>query len=345
MMKQLNGFQRGINLGGWLSQCTPKKEHYDTFITEQDLRTIASWGLDHVRLPIDYVLVEQEDGTPREEGYRYIETCIEWCRTYGLHMILDLHNTAGYSFAAPDSSVRFFADEGLRQRFRELWERLARRFSPYKETVLFELLNEVVDPRVYEDWNQLACETVETIRNIDRDVPVMFGGVGYNSVSAVPLLRRPKGDNIAYTFHCYEPILFTHQGAPFTNGMPESLRIDYPRPMEEYVEKTRQYLDPLTLQNLGDLAGWTGLCNPDFFSTYFRQAVEKAEADGVALYCGEYGVIDRTAPQSVVNWYRDIHTAFEKAGIGRAAWTYRQMDFGITDPHYDAVRDELLTLL
>ena len=44
MMKQLNGFQRGINLGGWLSQCTPKKEHYDTFITEQDLRTIASWG-------------------------------------------------------------------------------------------------------------------------------------------------------------------------------------------------------------------------------------------------------------------------------------------------------------
>ena len=74
MMKQLSGFQRGINLGGWLSQCTPKKEHYDTFITEQDLRTIASWGLDHVRLPIDYVLVEQEDGTPREEGYRYIES-------------------------------------------------------------------------------------------------------------------------------------------------------------------------------------------------------------------------------------------------------------------------------
>ena len=43
-MKQLTGFQRGINLGGWLSQCTPTKEHYDTFITEQDLRTIASWG-------------------------------------------------------------------------------------------------------------------------------------------------------------------------------------------------------------------------------------------------------------------------------------------------------------
>ena len=88
---------------------------------------------------------------------------------------------------------------------------------------------------------------------------------------------------------------------------------------------------------------------PDFTTPALAAAPDArwqaAEADGVALYCGEYGVIDRTAPQSVVNWYRDIHTAFEKAGIGRAAWTYRQMDFGITDSHYDAVRDELLTLL
>ena len=67
-MKQLTGFQRGINLGGWLSQCTPTKEHYDTFITEQDLRTIASWGLDHVRLPIDYVLVEQKTAPRGKKG-------------------------------------------------------------------------------------------------------------------------------------------------------------------------------------------------------------------------------------------------------------------------------------
>ena len=51
-MKTLDGFKKGVNLGGWLSQGPLDKEHLDTFITEKDIARIASWGLDHVRLPI-----------------------------------------------------------------------------------------------------------------------------------------------------------------------------------------------------------------------------------------------------------------------------------------------------
>jgi hypothetical protein len=40
-----------------------------------------------------------------------------------------------------------------------------------------------------------------------------------------------------------------------------------------------------------------------------------------------------------------IHTAFETYGIGRAAWSYREMDFGISDARMDAVREELLRYL
>ena len=36
-MREFPGFKKGINLGGWLSQSTLKKEHLDTFITENDL--------------------------------------------------------------------------------------------------------------------------------------------------------------------------------------------------------------------------------------------------------------------------------------------------------------------
>ena len=53
-MKKIIGFNKGINLGGWLSQCLYEKKHYDTFICEADLKTISLWGLDHVRVPIDY---------------------------------------------------------------------------------------------------------------------------------------------------------------------------------------------------------------------------------------------------------------------------------------------------
>lgn len=48
-MNEWIGYSRGVNLGGWLSQCPYQQAHYDTFITEKDIETIASWGLDHVR--------------------------------------------------------------------------------------------------------------------------------------------------------------------------------------------------------------------------------------------------------------------------------------------------------
>ena len=79
-MRTLDGFKKGVNLGGWLSQGPLDKEHLDTFITEKDIARIASWGLDHVRLPIDYDNFENEDGSDKEYGYAYIDSCIEWCQ-------------------------------------------------------------------------------------------------------------------------------------------------------------------------------------------------------------------------------------------------------------------------
>ena len=70
-----------------------------------------------------------------------------------------------------------------------------------------------------------------------------------------------------------------------------------------------------------------------------------AQARNVPLYCGEYGVIDNASPEDTLVWYQAIHAAFEKYGIGRAAWSYRQMDFGLSDPRMDGVRPELLRYL
>ena len=46
-MKRWKGYEHGVNLGGWLSQCDHSKERYETFIREEDVRRISSWGLDH----------------------------------------------------------------------------------------------------------------------------------------------------------------------------------------------------------------------------------------------------------------------------------------------------------
>ena len=98
-MRIFEGYQRGVNLGGWLSQCIRyDEEYFDTFTREEDIKQIAAWGFDHVRLPIDYDVIEEEDGTPKEAGHRHIQDCIDWCEKYHLNIVLDLHKSCGFMF-------------------------------------------------------------------------------------------------------------------------------------------------------------------------------------------------------------------------------------------------------
>ena len=88
----------GVNLGGWMSQCVYEEDHYDTFISKQDIAQIAKSGFDHVRLPVDYPVLEEEDGTYRKSGFDRLYKVIDWCMEYKLNIILDLHRTYGYDF-------------------------------------------------------------------------------------------------------------------------------------------------------------------------------------------------------------------------------------------------------
>ena len=108
-------------------------------------------------------------------------------------------------------------------------------------------------------------------------------------------------------------------------------------------------------KNLMDVLGWRsetfdGFADdeqfgPEYFEKWLGEAVRVAEERNVALYCGEYGAIDNSKPEDALEWYKLICATFNKFGIARAAWSYREMDFGISDARMDGVRDELLKLM
>ena len=346
-MKTFTGFMHGVNLGGWFSQCNYAEEHYDNFITEADFKTIKNWGLDHIRLPIDYNLVETADGTPIEKGYERIACAINWCKNNGLNMILDVHKTAGYSFDPGHKEAGFFENEALQQRFLSLWEKLAQRFATSfddsENEICFELLNEVTDQAYCKKWNAIARTCIEKIRAIAPKIKILVGSYWNNAVSAVKDLDPPYDENIVYNFHCYEPLVFTHQGAPWIPKMDTSFRMKFKTQFKEYKELTPK----LCGQPGSNYDPFDSQATPDasYFETIFEEAIAVAEKRNVLLYCGEYGVIDRATPEDTVEWYKAISTVFNKYGIGRAAWSYKQMDFGLSDARLNEVREELLKYL
>ena len=342
-MKVWEGYLRGVNFGGWLSQFgTYREDHFASFITEADFAAVKKMGFDHVRIPVDFILLESNDEKAARNplGYMYLHRSVEYCRKYGLHMIIGLHEAYGYSFdpLKDMDRERFFYDEALQRRFRDLWCCIAREFYTDQDIVAFELLNEVVLSTVYEAWNHVAAETISEIRAIAPDTWIVLGGVRYNNVNAVRLLGAPADDHIVYNFHCYEPLVFTHQGAYWVKDMPSDFRMPYPDTVENYRKESR-ILSPELAGGIYDEA--VTEIGPAYFMNIFRPAVEAAETYSVPLYCGEYGVIDLAAPEYTLNWLRDIHKAFTHYGIGRAVWNYKEKDFGIIDARLDAVRDEL----
>lgn len=340
-MRKLDGYQKGINLGGWLSQGALNKEHLDTFITKEDIDLIASWGADHIRLPLDFENVETEDGKEIAEGYTYIDNCISWCKDNNLNLVLDLHKTYGYIFDDPEYSAGFFTDKPLIERLYKIWDKLSARYAQYEDMLMFEILNEVVSHDVVDEWNEIAENCIKVIRKNAPKVKILYGGVGYNAVTSIKLLNKPYDENIVYNFHNYEPLIFTHQTAWWVDDMPLDFHINYPGDINEYLRISKTIKGVMHGALADENLKLTSF-GPEFFEEMFRDAIEAAEMLNVPLYCGEYGVIDQAPAADTVIWFRDINAVFKKYGIGRAAWTYKEKDFGLVGPHYDEVREDLL---
>ena len=317
MLKEL-GFFKGVNLGGWFSQCDYKPERMDTFITEPDFKQIADWGFDHVRIPVDYDVNQRADGSMKAEGLERIDAALALCRKYDLNTVLDLHKTQGFSFDRNVNEAGFFDSEIYRERFYTIWETFAKRYGDAGGHVMFELLNEVTEEEYLEAWKRISAECIRRIRRIAPDINILLGSYQWNSARTIPALDAPCDKHVLYNFHFYEPHDFTHQGA--------------------YWEAPYRDIS-------GRISFAESGASEAYFEAFLAPALEKAAKEGTELYCGEYCVIDVVPPEEAIPWFRTLHAVFERHGIGRSLWSYKEMDFGLADARMDTVREELLTYL
>lgn len=341
-MQIMDGYQAGINLGGWLSQYRQYDTgHFDTFIQRKDIEQIAAWGFDHVRLPFDYPIFE-EDAAPyryKRDGFEYIDRCLSWCNEFGLNLILDLHKAPGYSFNSLESNT-LFQDKMQQERLIRLWQAIAEHYINQRENLLFELLNEIVEPDSTR-WNLLLKRLVGTIRETDKERFLIIGGNNFNAVSELKNLDILDDGKIVYNFHFYEPMPFTHQKAQWF----EMTRLldkeqNYPGKcsgIKAFCEKYPQFRELEKMENV--------TMDKSLLESCLQPARDFLEKTGKPLYCGEYGVIDVAPIEDRINWHRDFISILNGLSIGRACWSYKLMDFSIVDGHGRVVSKELVEVI
>ena len=178
----------------------------DVFYADADAAFLASLGLNHVRLPVNYRHFE-DDLHPfelREEGFRLLDRAIERSARHGLYSIIDLHALPGaqnqrWHSDNPTHRALFWTHRHFQDRVVHLWEALARRYRGNPWVAGYNPINEPgdVDGTVIAPFYRRLHDAV---RAIDTDHILFLEGNRYSVDFAMFGDPLP---NTVYTVHDY----------------------------------------------------------------------------------------------------------------------------------------------
>ena len=205
-----------------------------------------------------------------------------------------------------------------------IWEQVATRFKNRPLSVAFEILNEPKDVADAAVMNDVFAEVVKRIRKIDDKRLLIVGPEKWNGIEGLPSLKVPDDDRVAVTVHCYEPFLFTHQGATWTEGKGSVTGVEYPQPGSKKIpvpgdapdwvqDNVKQYNRNVDSQTAGEPA----------FKPLLRQAAEWGQKNNRPIYVGEFGAFTTATPEDRAAFYRDYRIASEEQGLGWCIWDWK----------------------
>jgi aryl-phospho-beta-D-glucosidase BglC (GH1 family) len=316
--------RHGINLSGWYAQTRDfSPSRLDNYTTPADFALIKSLGFDHVRLSIDpeHLVNDPQLGSLRLDPMQRLDRTVKQIIDAGLAVVLDIH-------AEESWKARLTHGDDPVEQLCAFWGTFAGHFAATDpEKVFFEIMNEPTLQDLYR-WQGIQTRVVARIRTVAPQHTVIATSSMYSSVDSLLAMEPVRDEDVIYTFHDYNPMWFTHQGATWGSEGWAFLRgVPYPSTPESVQAVLGQEPDErerLWLQRYG----WDRWDAARIGSEVAAMA-EWAQRRGVPLYCGEFGVYREYAPATArANWISDMRTALEAKHIGWAMWDY-QGNFGV----------------
>jgi endoglucanase len=322
--------RRGVNLSGWYAQTRDfSPARMDAYMSAADMQALKAMGFDHVRLSIDPepLIAEADTGALRAGRMARLDRTVDELTGAGLNVILDIHAEENWKASL------LHGDDGV-VRLCAFWEQFAGHFANRDpERVFFEVLNEPSMDDLYR-WAGVQARVVAAIRRSAPRHTVIATAAQWGHQDGLLGMEPVRDEDVIYTFHDYDPMWFTHQGATWSTTAWAFLHgVPYPSTPENILpvlgEETDERLR-LQLQRYG-LERWDAMR----LGAEVAAAAEWAQRRGVPLYCGEFGVYKAYAdPKARATWISDMRTALESKHIGWAMWDW-DGNFGLATKSSD----------
>ncbi len=114
--------------------------------------------------------------------------------------------------------------------FVKFWGALAGRLAKFDpDLTMLEIINEPVFDKREEEWNTLNARLAAAIRENAPQHTIVSTGPNWGGIDGLKKLKLLPDRNVVYSFHCYDPFPFTHQGATWARRRREAAaRVPYP---------------------------------------------------------------------------------------------------------------------
>jgi endoglucanase len=305
-------FHRGVNLTNWLQASSTRQIQFSKF-TMQDFVRIQSLGCDVVRLPINlhFMTGGAPDYTVDPLFFNFLDQIVDWTEALGIHLLLDNH-TFDPAVSTSDTVGNVLVP---------VWTQMASHFRERSKLIYYEVLNE---PHGISDkkWNEIQLKVIQAIRAVDTKHSIVIGPSGWNGYNNLALMPQYADTNLIYTFHFYDPFIFTHQGASWTDPSLVPLAgVPFP------FDAARMPACPQALKGTWIESSLAGGYRTEGTVKHVKELIDIAVAfktqRKVPLFCGEFGVyIPNSPPDDRVFWYRTVREYLEEKGISWTIWDY-----------------------
>jgi endoglucanase len=282
---------------------------------EKMFADIARAGFKTVRIPICFS-AWMELKPPYEwnhpQGLEMADNFVKWALANDLNVIIDLHHTE-FDGSVPEAATA--------ERFVNLWVRIATRYkNTDPEKVFFELRNEPHDIPA-ETWRWQAEQIIKYVRQIAPRHTLIVGFEDWNGRPAMVKGKPFNDPNIIYTFHYYDPFLFTHQGATWAGvgGIEEIKFLPFPAGGEKIKtpDKARgQWTESLIRTYKDD-------SKADKMFKDLKAAKDWSIKNNVPIFLGEFGAFTRFANlEDRCRYAETVYSALGKLQIPNAWWEW-----------------------
>lgn len=350
--------QRGVNTTLWLEwpsmgDMLADPSHLASFpdvrrdVTPAMYESLLAQGFDFVRMPVDPgPLIAFGPGERQDQLIEGIRIAVQTAVDAGLKVVVDLHPIPrGGDIGGVESIIGDKWPDYV-----SLVGRIAAGLNDFPaDRVALELLNEPPFDcdAVYGDtparWPAMQAEAHAAARAAAPAMTIVLTGACWSQANALASLDPAliPDDNVLWTFHSYEPFLFTHQGAGWSEP-PQKHIWNLPYPPSAVTDEIAAEVAAAAIQHMTAETGQADVEAiekaiadyrqlPETAVTYdVTRAAEWADQHGIprsSLFLGEFGALhtagDRSLPRE---WFHaflaDKRQAAEDAGMSWAVLGY-----------------------